>query len=201
MDKAELLAIGLEQIISSLNDKEYAHLDIEDIVHDEDLNEALDRVYKRFHHEDLISAYEGNLYIDHLWTLNENYYVIFDGANDLIIILKDNSREFEKLVFKYQDEFIDTIKQYLGVNDNFTLSDDSDGVALYFPSDMIYQIIEEDAEDKEGSIMVHGFHYNIKYKMKEVNGKKYAFVLIEHDVFNSLFSMFLVKENYKERFH
>jgi len=201
MDKVDLLAYALEKIMSKLQDKEYLTLTIDDIAYDVEINRAFDKLYSEFKQEEIIQSDEGHFTIDHLSSGNEHYYIIFDSGdegNDIIIILKDNSREFEKLVYKYQDELIEGIKRCLGLNSKFLLSDDNDGVSLYFPESITYQDVE-DAETKECKIPFHGTNITVKYNIKEIDGKKYAYVLIDHNEYNQIFSLWLTGENYKER--
>ena len=194
--KEDLLFQGLKHVMSSLNDREYVEIEAEDPEWN-DLDLDLKSAVNTFDGERIVYNYEGDLTIDHLQILNEHYYIITLVHLSTVIIVKDNSRELEKLIYKYRDEFIDTIRQYLGINDkSFLLTDDHyHCTMLYFPDKTARKYVD-DAKLKKDTIKFHNSDFDIEYKLKEVDGKKYAFVRIYCSDYSSLYELF-AEENYK----
>ena len=122
MNRADLLSKTLKDVIFSVQDKEY--IEIEDIIYD-DMVKALDLLYKKFQHTENLLNFDAGLFIDHLQNNTANYYVIFNDLLRMIVIVRDDSREFEKLIDRYEEDFFTVIEKAFNFKDKYEIQNTS----------------------------------------------------------------------------
>ena len=193
MNIADLLSKALKDIIFSFQDREY--IEIEDVIYD-DMVKALELFYKKFQRTENLLNFDAGLSIDHLQNDIANYYVVFDDLLRMIAIVRDDSRKFEKLIDRYEEDFFTVIEKAFNFEDKYEIQNAIDGVSIFYPNFLAYEKVENE-EYNEDSVKFHGVYFNIKYKMKKENDETYVYIVIPYDEFFGLFTL-LVEENYRE---
>ena len=196
----DLFFEGLKNVLSWLKDNEYIEIEGEDQEWQEldyDLASAVDGLARKFNGERIIDNYGGKLTVDHIQVKNDHYYLITLTHESLVLIVKDNSKKLEELIAKYIYEFVKTISQHLGINDETSeiTHDKYYCTRIYFPNEKTGKYVGGKMERAE--ITFHNKDFDIEHKVKEVDGKKYAVVSISCGYYERLYKL-AVEENYRE---
>ena len=123
---------------------------------------------------------------------NRTFYLIFNGLEDLHIVLRDDEEELEKKLIDAETELFTKIEELMNLNDEYQILDEALGVNLYYPDlDALDKLF--DAEEHEDYVDFHGDEIQIKY----AKHGDYAYAKIPYQEFYKIYQ-YVLETDYKK---